>query len=581
MNDASIPPPLPDLPQRPIPGGGAGGRLPHRKTAVDGRRLLAKWRKYLATTGCSHFFSLTGGSILYCLSALSILYGVAQISQPVLVQIDKLADTLWCLLALNVYELTLLGVVTLIVVWKNVTDDAISLIVLIALFLIATGIVLSAVSPDGSGTCLIMGFLCSLLGLIKLVALRKSVGLPLSSLSLFGLLTILIWNFTATPYLGYHFVDSQVQHRDWLLASIVLLTGIFAVLVDAIRTRHPKRNEPRSAAVFIRRPAMVWLFSLIIVSAASIHLYTDAYLFSLHQYLGDYLPLITLGVLLSVEFLRSLGKRFGALEIAFTIIPFALINLAVATGAFHATTGIGFTLLWHPAVLCALTGILIMVQSIRHQWPLFRSVALAYFLESLLFVGYAPSHGPPLNWHLFLYGLAVLILMTGILRKQFHLCTASVVLFAFNTGTLDGAMALTRSWDLTVLGTIAGMAGLGTILCCLMFHPKTPYLKRSLLAGTILWTIFLFDVMPKAPHVADLGILACIAGLGTLILWRRKVYWPILIMSVPMIRDIHFLVTRMASWGYIVLSFVLLFLGLAASLFLKKNNAADAGDPAG
>jgi hypothetical protein len=85
------------------------------------------------------FLSLTGGSIFYCLSALSIVYGITQIIGPPLAESSNIGDILPCVGVLNVYELALLAVLILVVVWRNVTDDAISLVVLIALFLVASG----------------------------------------------------------------------------------------------------------------------------------------------------------------------------------------------------------------------------------------------------------------------------------------------------------------------------------------------------------------------------------------------------------------------------------------------------------
>ncbi len=88
------------------------------------------------TQFCKKFLSLTGGSILYCLSALSIIYGISQVMGYQLVKSSELSQALPFILTLNIYELALLGVMVTIVLWRNVTDDAISLLILVALFLI-------------------------------------------------------------------------------------------------------------------------------------------------------------------------------------------------------------------------------------------------------------------------------------------------------------------------------------------------------------------------------------------------------------------------------------------------------------
>jgi hypothetical protein len=104
------------------------------------------------------FLSLTGGSVLYCLSALSIVYGITQMIGPPLAKSGALGDILPCVAVLNVYELALLAVLVLIVVWRNVTDDAISLVILVALFLVASGMTLGVVAPSGLDICLVIGF---------------------------------------------------------------------------------------------------------------------------------------------------------------------------------------------------------------------------------------------------------------------------------------------------------------------------------------------------------------------------------------------------------------------------------------
>ena len=141
------------------------------------------------------FLSLTGGSVLYCLSALSIVYGITQIIGPPLAKSGALGDILPCVAVLNVYELALLAVLVLIVVWRNVTDDAISLVILVALFLVGSGMTLGVVAPSGLDICLAIGFASVILGLAKLYVLRRFISLQLGGLSFLGLALILAWNF--------------------------------------------------------------------------------------------------------------------------------------------------------------------------------------------------------------------------------------------------------------------------------------------------------------------------------------------------------------------------------------------------
>ena len=106
---------------------------------------------------CRNFLSLTGGSVVYCLSALSIIYGIGQIVGPELADSYDAKQTMPAVGVLNLYELCLLGALIFIVVWRKVTDDAISLVLLMALFLVGTGLTLGTVAPTCFTPCLIVG----------------------------------------------------------------------------------------------------------------------------------------------------------------------------------------------------------------------------------------------------------------------------------------------------------------------------------------------------------------------------------------------------------------------------------------
>ena len=117
-----------------------------------------------AHNAVSVFLSLTGGSILYCLSAASIIYGIGQIIGPSLAKSILLSQTLPCLFAINLYEIALLAVLVIIVRFRNVTDDAVSLLILIALFLVTSGLTLGTLTPGSPQACFYIGIICVGLG---------------------------------------------------------------------------------------------------------------------------------------------------------------------------------------------------------------------------------------------------------------------------------------------------------------------------------------------------------------------------------------------------------------------------------
>ena len=86
--------------------------------------------------------------------------------RPVLESSNSLRDAMPCLLTLHVYELALLGVL-LLIVFKKVVDDAVSLAILMALFLVGTSIALGSVANRGITMSLYVGLFGIVVGFCK------------------------------------------------------------------------------------------------------------------------------------------------------------------------------------------------------------------------------------------------------------------------------------------------------------------------------------------------------------------------------------------------------------------------------
>jgi hypothetical protein len=59
--------------------------------------------------------------------------------------------------------------------------------------------------------------------------------------------------------------------------------------------------------------------------------------------------------------------------------------------------------------------------------------------------------------------------------------------------------------------------------------------------------------------------------LGSAPLWWTRNVAPALVLWIPVFPRAYLLVTRMSSWNFVVLSFLLLLLGALMSLFLKQK----------
>ncbi len=515
------------------------------------------------------FLSLTGGSVLYCLSALSIVYGITQIIGPPLAKSGVLADILPCVAVLNAYELALLAVLVLIVVWRHVTDDAISLVILVALFLVASGMTLGVVAPSGLNICLAIGFGSVILGFGKLYVLRRYVSLRIGTLSALGLALILTWNFLgsslmARPLMARTATD-ELRRSQWLLSWLVIMVGAALVFVEAASRNYTQDGARDRRPAFLHTHAMAWLFTLVLLAAAGFHQYGVAYMFAIDYVSGDFLPLITVMSLLLLEFIRSLEKRWEGLEVMMACVPLGLTVFAVPNKLTAVPASIGIEAVSYPPVVLGLTGLALLWMGLRRRCSWLRFLALGYGLGVLLTM----SRNHDFNLRLFGGGLIVVLLTFGAILRNVHLCFAGIIAATIGLGTTDILAEFAKAHELSTAGAILGVGALGVMALALAFGRRTPAVY--VLLGTLAAIACIFDYLPKTLHWADLAVLLAIGTLFAALLWRTRNVAPALVLWIPVFPRAYLLVTRMSSWNFIVLSFLLLLLGALMSLFLKQK----------
>lgn len=335
------------------------------------------------------FLDLTGGSLLYCLSALSILYGITRILGPLLVESASLREALPCVGALNLYELALLGALAFIVVCRRVTDDAISLMVLIPLFLVGSGIALDTVAGKAPAWAVGLGAACAAVGMGKLEVLRRKIGLPLGRLAMAGLGLVVLWNFLAGPALRWiiedHGVSPAIRRSLWLGSLLLILIGGGLFLAGITRAGARGKTEAEGPRPFISTPPMSCVFALVLFAAAGAHLYALGYVFNVIMAGGDFLLLGTLAALLLMEALMYPGNRRLGVAACVACAPMAVALAGLASrGFFTAPFEGSLELLGHPSVIFGLTGAAAAWTAFRTRWAGFFIVAGAYAIGMVL-----------------------------------------------------------------------------------------------------------------------------------------------------------------------------------------------------
>ncbi|KPJ52363.1 MAG: hypothetical protein AMS16_06445 [Planctomycetes bacterium DG_58] len=516
---------------------------------------------------CREFFSLNGGSILYCLSAMCIIYGIAAILGPVFARSFVLGETLPCIVALNVYEIALLAVLLVIVIWQDVTDDAISLVVLAGVFLVVSGIALTTTSNSQPRWVLLIGACSFVLAMGKLFVLRRFIGMSISPVLWGGLAVVLGWNFLAGARLADATTTKTIGREQWLLSWLVLLVGGVIVVLDAALRRAKSADASSVRVPFLRRPAMGWIFALVLLVAAGVHQRALAYVFDVRSAFIDYLPLVSVLSLVSLHLALRLRSEPAYFETGLAAVPLAAFLFALIEGPVLEKPALGIQLLWYPPVFLGLTGIAVLLMSKRCRTLL--PVVPFYALGVVLTLTCSAATPADLHWHLSGALLVSGLFLVGLVRRSAALCILAVVLGTLGFAATDAFEGFTRFLGLSDSGAVLGLAALGTLVVALLFG-RMPSAVLVLAAFAIM--ICTFDLLPSELGKKDLFAVPALLVLGAG-LWMRLRHWPsVVILCVPIGYRLVVASVLLASWRYVLLGFVLLFAG--ASLSIRKGKRA-------
>ena len=515
------------------------------------------------------FFRLTGGSILYCLSAMG----------PILSSEEALKDALPCILTLHVYEIALLAVLILIVS-RKVVDDAISITILIALFLIGGSMALGSVADKDISVSFYIGLLGIALASGKLFVIRRFVGIRFRAMSALALIILVTCNYLGPILMARSISASPAQEtarRDlWLFLWLSVLLGAGIILIEAMKTRIYRPEQGRDRAPFLRTPLMVYIFALIVVVASGVHQYSMAFTFALERVIGDFMPVTAVATLLLLEILRHSGKRFGIAEIVVSCVPLAVMLLAISEKSVLASGRFGPGLVCYPPVVLALSGLSLAGVFLYHRRYRLMPVVAAYGLGIILTAGFSPNQPHDLNVHACLGTITAALLVYGIIARNQGVWILGISFVCLGLGSWDGFSTFVEHYDLTPIGSIAGVFGLGSTALYLFLgrrtHPALQILGTFCLAG------FVFDFLPEYPHWR---YLIALFGTGLLAvgLWlRAREIPPIIVLCLPSLAKLYTLARCLAYWRFVILGFLVLGAGTLVSL-LKRPNRDRIGPP--
>lgn len=516
------------------------------------------------------FFDLTGGSLLYCLSAVFVAYGIVKVMGPILSDTDSLSSALPCILTLHIYEIALLGVLILIVS-KKVVDDAISVAILMALFLVGTSIAQGSVADRDITTSLFLGLFGIAVAFGKFYSMKRFARIPVGVLPLCGLVVFLACNYLGPTLMARSIsVDpsQELARRGlWMFLWVSMLLAGGIVLIEAMTGKYQQAEQNNRA--FLQSPVMVYIFALILLIASGVHQYSMAFTFALERVLGDFVPLIAVASLLLIEVLRHLGKRFGFTEIVISCVPIVAMLLAINEKSVLASSQLGFGLICYPPVFFVLSGLAVAAVTIYHRWYRLLVVVFFYGLGVILTAGFSPEHPYDLNTHACVWTLVVALLVYGIIIRNQFSYLAGIVILCIELAQLDSFSVFVKNLNLTETGSLAGICGLGCMTFYLIFGQRLH--KVFQIAGALCLAVFVYDYLPDYLHwsyTIALPVTGCLLGL----LWfRRKDILIMAILCVPFLIKLYIMAKRLANWRFVILGFLLLAAGTVASLLKRPT----------
>ncbi|MBN2711348.1 MAG: hypothetical protein JXR97_02800 [Planctomycetes bacterium] len=514
-----------------------------------------------------------GASFFYVASAMCILYGIVQIVGPALQTSGSMWDNLSCLLTLHVYEVALLCVALLIVLWKNVNDDAVTLVILIALFVVVSGIAMESMGHDGENgpvALLWIALGASMLAGGKIHALRKYLGLRFDPYLLGFTCVGLLWNFFTPCVFVWMRHRYDVRWEDmrgpWLGGWAVLLLCVAVLLVRLWKTKDG--DEAEEERPFLKSRGMAWVFVSILIFAFSVHQYAVAHVFDIVKSAGDFVPVVMLTALVWAELRRAYGSRFGNFDHFILGVPVVYSAITIFGRAFSTDISSGMEYLFYPPALvlaysiyCAAAGIF------RRRYWMLVAAGVSLLLASLTMGVGAGSH--ELNYRLF--GITVLLfcIIGGVITRRAEFAFSAVALVSLCVPHAHGIRNWLEMHRIAPVGMTLLLAGLQLQLITIFAREMFPrWMVRAATCMLAIGALAVFFPAKSGLYMPTGGSLAVLAV--ALVLWLRVRDRVALAVSlIPLAVVLYRAFMASTGWLYVFLSFVLL--GVGAVMSLRKK----------
>lgn len=519
-------------------------------------------------------------SLFYVASAGLVLAGIGQVLAPVLGKNELTPEHMLSLGSMFTYEMAVFGVILLIAVWKKVYDDAISLTLVIALFLVATPIALNTIAAPYPELALALGGVMFALALVRVgvISTRVVGGISPSVVVILAvyLLVGAVWPGALGKMVFNHKSDMQLLPM-WLMGYALTLGCsclLPAVLVPEGATATDQGKWKSTA--FLKTYAMRWCFTAVLAVGSLVQFYAMAWGFGLKVpgtlLLPGLLPMAVAAMVLARAYDAKAREVIYGLACApvagVFLLGFYKASVPDAVGGMGLILSPGLVLLMLGPVI-AFLGYRLGLRALYAIGPVTAALGVViiarYFFNSYfgMFLG-----GTSL--------VASLLWSAWVLRASWPAAIACLVWGGMVSGLGDW-LGL-RDELLPMVAMLAAGMGMSALVCVMGDKAGVKLAWVTLLTTAI--SGFWLAGPANAPTWLAVAAAVMVPVSGVLIGLRTN-YWLLASLALaPVVCMVRFMPEVGSGWLMLGAGFGLLGLGLVASLTKERWRAAvHSGEP--
>lgn len=547
---------------------------------------------------------------LYAVSAACILIGIAMIIVPIYgEQGIKVMEKFYCLIVLNIYEMALLGVALLLILFRRVLDDVIAVTLILCIFIVGSTVALDTVAPDHPDACLLFGLAGLMMAMAKLFALNRFIVGQMNLFILLGIVSWLLINSLLPGWLGLTQQSSTNQvgpvstlvvvRRSlmdvWLVAWGSTVGGCLLVWFGLATVRTGDAGKDDIGQPFIRTAAMRAIVLGILMLGTFVHLYATTFAFSLPLGLEVMMIAVGMAALLLLELLRGYGFRFNAMDMFVALVP---ASLALGVGLSTRQVVHDHAIAWisDPVMFLSVFAAVLFVAALRRRHPAMHPVWMTYLMLAVLLAGVDP--GAPfqmkfeaMNWPIAGLGLTAALVAFAVVSNRVWPAVLAAMVFAPSIVNLPFSLRIMGDYGMRngmvlalaagvwlqgvyavaplrlprLLGSFsAGMVAVGVIGCLL---PMEGVVATGL--QKLDWYRYSTDLLVNEPMLPSAVTAVLLTGVS-LRTGNRKVF---LFAWLPFVLEV---LNGGAGWAFVVLSFVVL--GYATKVSWQKGGVVVLSD---